>query len=865
MSSAVTLRELDTLERADQPLLERFERCRHEVVRVSASSILHDCIAVTTKGGFVELINIDTGAFRLFLSHLGDTPLESLLRCFSLVPSLYAARGRHHLLYSLAYSNELLLADMEQGTVEVLARFHSRPSVVFCDGDYMVCGEGCGQVTLWRAPCEASGAKLFWRRPVFSDTVLCISVQRDYVFCSSADYHFYVLTLESGEVVAALPHEPSPAVAIQSAANSQVSHTLTVLCLPGVLSVYSPPPTQEDVSAATTIANSTWICTALLRLDVQISCASCCAGLMALGTASGVVLLASMTTTNGEAVERVRFDVGFSVIGIQIFKNGELVVVTSAGDVWKWAIEDLLPREADMMEGQEEEEEEEEVENLFVPQPHMRPPDTRWVKTTTTAEAEAGAAGKATSGDRVRMSDEEEIVVEVGDEASSTSSALWSESCHPVQLEKSTAGLGNPTGDGITEGNGVPLLRSISHSERTIHVNPIHISSSTKSTDTATAAVVVAHDDTATEDHVIAVRGVDKSASVAVISVNTDEEKDEVNHSVDDDHDDEYSEHSFQPSSISIVAGTIGAADAARSVILAPLQIEPNMNSHSVPHVAAATPTTITPTTTNTSPFNADPSAHRVGTQLHQEDGVVVTVQKAKDAPFPPVSTSSACSRALKCLLRGTELGPPAVINGLRAGKRMDPRKARHIVENSCTDAAALPEPESQSSRILVDHRQALEEAKFDYAEYTKAHLLKAESLKYRYPVKLPVHGLHTHLFAAAVPRLQDRPNGNMESAEDGDKRKKRRKQQLQQKQQQPIIDDLMNATFQNFTRRKDAALEEERLRSGPDIQQHFCDSLLFGPVDPSGTVLFEETRVQLAVPKMLFLPMPLPPTPSVF
>ncbi|EKF27264.1 suppressive immunomodulating factor, putative [Trypanosoma cruzi marinkellei] len=861
MSSAVTLRELDTLERADQPLLERFERCRHDVVRVSASSILHDCIAVTTKGGFVELINIDTGAFRLFLSHLGDTPLESLLRCFSLVPSLYAARGRHHLLYSLAYSNELLLADMEQGTVEVLARFHSRPSVVFCDGDYMVCGEGCGQVTLWRAPCEAGGAKLLWRRPVFSDTVLCISVQREYVFCSSADYRFYVLTLESGEVVATLPHEPAPAVAIQSAATSQVSHTLTVLCLPSVLSVYSPPPTEEDVSAATTVANSTWICTALLRLDVQISCASCCAGLMALGTASGVVLLASMITTNGEAVERVRFDVGFSVIGIQIFTNGELVVVTSAGDVWKWTIEDLLPREADMMGGQEEDEEEEEekAENSFVPQPHMRPPDTRRVKTS--AEAETAAAGTAASGDRVGMSDEEEIVVVVGDEASSTSSALWSEACHSVQLEKSTAGLGNPTGDGITEGNAVPLLRSISHSERTIPVNPIHISSSTKSTDTVTAADVVAHVDTATEDHVIAVRSLDKSASVAVISVNADEEKDEVNHSVDDDHYGEYSEHSFQPSSISIVAGTIGAADAARSVSLAPLQSEPNMNSRSAPHVAAATPTPITTTTTTTTTFNADPSARWDGAQLHQEDGVVVTAQKTRDAPCPPVSTASACSRALQCVLRGTDLGPPAVISGLRAGKRMDPRKARHIVENSCTDAAALPEPESQSSRILVDHRQALEEAKFDYAEYTKAHLLKAESLKYRYPVKLPVHGLHTHLFAAAIPRLQDRPNGNMETAENGDKRKNRRKKQ----QQQPIIDDLMNATFQNFTRRKDAVLEEERRRAAPDIQQHFCDSLLFSPVDPSGTVLFEETRVQLAVPNMLFLPMPLPPTPSVF
>ncbi|KAF8278463.1 hypothetical protein TcBrA4_0112890, partial [Trypanosoma cruzi] len=246
MSSAVTLRELDTLR-------GQTSRCWSDLSGAATKWFVSLQFHFTRlhrrddKSGFVELINIDT-ALSSVLSHLGDTPLESLLRFFPLCHPSMRTR-QHHLLYSLAYSNELLLADMEQGTVEVLARFHSRPSVVFCDGDYMVCGEGCGQVTLWRAPCEASG-KTFLAPTGISDTVLCISVQRDYVFCSSADYHFYVLTLESGEVVAALPHEPSPAVAIQSAANSQVSHTLTVLCLPGVLSVYSPPPTQEDVSAA---------------------------------------------------------------------------------------------------------------------------------------------------------------------------------------------------------------------------------------------------------------------------------------------------------------------------------------------------------------------------------------------------------------------------------------------------------------------------------------------------------------------------------------------------------------------------------------------------------------------------------------
>lgn len=141
----LTLRELDPSELEDEAHLRRFEQCRCEVMRVSSSRLLPECIALTTKGGFVQLVNVSTGAFRVFLTHLGNMPLESQLRCFSLAPSLYATKGAHSLLYSLAYSNELLLADMEQGTVSVLATFQSRPSVVYCDGDYIVCGRALGK------------------------------------------------------------------------------------------------------------------------------------------------------------------------------------------------------------------------------------------------------------------------------------------------------------------------------------------------------------------------------------------------------------------------------------------------------------------------------------------------------------------------------------------------------------------------------------------------------------------------------------------------------------------------------------------------------------------------------------------------
>ncbi|KEG10077.1 putative suppressive immunomodulating factor [Trypanosoma grayi] len=811
MASPLTLRELDTHERDDQLLLERFELCRHDVARVSSSPILPDCIAVTTKGGFVELINIATGAFRVFLSHLGGTPLESPLRCFALVPALYAARGTHHLLYSIAYSNELLLADMECGGVEVLATFHSRPSVVFCDGDHMACGEGCGQVALWRVH---GGATLVWRRPVFSDTVICLTVEREYVCCASADYRCHVLSLTSGEVVATLAQEPAPAVALQPIADAQLSRGLTAVCLPGVLSVYSPPHkdgvvavTAAAAAAAAVAATGTvWECVGALRLDVQISCASCCAGFMAFGTNSGVVLLMGVDAVSGAVEELVRFDVGFAVVGAQLFPSGTLVVVTSAGDVWKWAVTDLLPAEGDAA-----------AESDDVPLPNLQPPAAEELATTTKVEAVAEAAtsqGERDDGsssqqkderscdDEDSTEDEEEIVVVMDEDAASSLLSSSSSS-------RRSAGEGYDIGvlrDGVGDAS----------------LDPNLITDEKPSSDAPAVAVC---------------------GDVASLGA-----------AAHDAADGGWSERSLPPSSISVLGCTTGVADTLRSACVAPLRPSPNADTpllQPVPGTAGA--------------------IGRDAKEQHRDEAMVTK----NDAAAKRGSTSSLSPHALQQALRGAELGPPAVISGLRAGRRMDPRKARHIVESgvpatlsttttTTTVAVPLSVPESQSSKMLVDHRQALEDAAFSYAEYAKMHPLKVEALKYRYPVKLPVYGLHEQVFVPTDARLKDRPENNDGNVEGGDAHSQP-PPQPPLRQQPPVIDDLMDATFRNFTRRKDAALEKERRRGGPDILRHSCDSLLFTPPDASATVLFNEYRVQPGVPDTLLLPMPLPPTPSVF
>lgn len=187
-----------TPEEHDAEQLNRFSVCREHVVRVALSALLPDIIGVTVENGFVELINLRSGKFRLFLTYLEDGafPLEASLRCFSLVPCLQAASelgiaerikrrkglsestmrnlslissslskpisssssfGLAHtrggvetfFLYSIAYSNQILIAEVNSGAVLVLGECESRPSVLTADGDYIMCGEGNGKVSVW--------------------------------------------------------------------------------------------------------------------------------------------------------------------------------------------------------------------------------------------------------------------------------------------------------------------------------------------------------------------------------------------------------------------------------------------------------------------------------------------------------------------------------------------------------------------------------------------------------------------------------------------------------------------------------------------------------------------------------------------
>lgn len=829
----LTLRELDPSELEDEAHLRRFEQCRCEVMRVSSSRLLPECIALTTKGGFVQLVNVSTGAFRVFLTHLGNMPLESQLRCFSLAPSLYATKGAHSLLYSLAYSNELLLADMEQGTVSVLATFQSRPSVVYCDGDYIVCGEGSGQVTLWRSPSATDGdATIEWRRSVFTDTVVCITLQRAYVVCSSVDQHSYVLSLRGGDIIAKLAQGPEAAVSLQSVTTSQLSGGFMLLCLPTVLTVYAPP--NKEVAAPPCPTDGTvWDCSNSVQLDTQINCLSCCVGLIACGTASGVVILMTMDETGREVVERVRFNVGFAVVCVQLFDDDTLVVVTSSGDVWKWTTTDLLPEEpACDLSGEEE-----------LPEPNVQPP------TATSAAPRPTHESMGLDNPQIVQVTSSEVVNpgylnECGKEEEEEITIMMDDESHPLPSRVSTLPSRHPVNlrTHCREGSDNKNVGDYQEIFDTPNEVLAHMAecSGDRSDHMPTCARTRSPSGTVTESETFS------------------------------DDGNSCSSRSSSPSSVS-VAGYATADVAADRITNGAIQSSPpsEQNLRSISRDAAGDFAVDVDATLTSSPGTcACPPVLEAG--LTTADAVAVAAcnevtERGGEVCSP---TRYTLTHTLDKVLRAVDVVPPLTIKGLCAGRRMDPRKAKLIAETDCHEEPA-PGPEKQSSQMLMDYREGLEDTPFDYAAYAGAHPLKTEALKYRYPVRMPVYSTRAQLFTPSTELRVTNIKGNSEENNMEVNRKKESRQDHNDQQENvtnfTIADDLMNATYGRLTRRKDPLLEEERQLGGPDIRRHSCGGLLCGTVDPNGTVLFQEFRVQPSPPGLLLLPMPLPPTPTVF
>lgn len=416
------LREVSPDE-CDRELLKKFSECREKVLKVAISAFLPNIVAVTVEGGFIELIDVLSGGFRLFLTHLGNIPLEMSLRCMTFTPCLEAVLSLSHaigrersvccVLYSLASSNQVLLGEVDTGAVSVLHECESRPSALNADGDYIICGEASGGLTVWivrstdanvalvfdKTRSLVAFTELLWTSStVLEDSVVALARQRHQLFGCSADMRCVMVDIDTGVLLGRLVQEPSPMVQILPLMLN-MSTVRASGANPGWLSETDSRGTMVvayrdriAVYRDSSLSDVTWHSeqkgSSLPRAgegaavyayeaecvgNVGFTCITSSRGLVAAGSMCGVVILyyCDATATPSILKEVARFDVGFSVSAIQLLYTeggrGEaeessdrsancveeeprctaaahhLIVVTASGDVWRWAVEDLLP------------------------------------------------------------------------------------------------------------------------------------------------------------------------------------------------------------------------------------------------------------------------------------------------------------------------------------------------------------------------------------------------------------------------------------------------------------------------------------------------------------------------------------------
>ncbi|CAD2217117.1 hypothetical protein ADEAN_000459500 [Angomonas deanei] len=339
--SVLSLRELDSSNAEQENLLDLFQQCRESVLKVSTTPLIQDYIVVTTRCGFVQLIDTTRGTFRLFLSHLGQIPLDTPLKCLALVPSLYVSTQNPFILFSLSYSNELLIADLFGGVVDVFATFTSRPSYVRCDGDYIVCGESSGKVSAWRcSPPNSEKPERLWTLPIFDDSITHLSILGDTVVCCSADCQCVVLQVDTGSRLCTIPGQVDEVKDILTVYNDNV----VLMCSATRLSLYDKAESWANAGG--------------VALTEKIQCVSCYDTYIAAGTVSGVVQLHQFHPDSMTVSELINFDVGYGVVSLQLYDDETLVVITTAGDVWRWPLSQLLSTLHEATEEVEEVEEE---------------------------------------------------------------------------------------------------------------------------------------------------------------------------------------------------------------------------------------------------------------------------------------------------------------------------------------------------------------------------------------------------------------------------------------------------------------------------------------------------------------------------
>lgn len=921
---SLNFREVDRARSEHQELTSSFHRDRCNVSHVAADAHVPSQLVAVTANGFVQLVNLPASTFKLYLLHLAGTPLEAPFRCAALSPGMYLTRcERVQLLFSLSHSNELLCGDLQSGAVQVMNKFRSRPSALYADGDYIACGDSSGSLCLWRATIPEGRAPsefLLWQRQASSAAIASISINRDVIVVASDDFSVKVLSVATGEALSALLTEAARIVSVVGC--PPPTDDLILLSEKGSVTVYTPTTLARTTWSPRIVFHTFAVsCAALTNGFLAVGGTG---GRVALYDVSAEDATTSDTDV-GSAAKRqalVCYDLGHAIRHAAVTEDGYFVVATAAGDVWRWPMSDVIKRPAaaeTLTENADESliETPYAAESTSVNASRGAQNQTSNVSDANKSDGDAGGHSSESSGeqDPAPATASPQPIIQ---RPVSSTTASRSPSLPPPHDGGSTAPQVSISAARFGDGD-------FSHDLDEVAAAGIAFSGAEVGGGGATGDATVIYMDDDDEDNanhrVRRPRGHQHNHQRVPTPPQEPHEvaSNPTTHRTLDGDDDDDADTAAIPSTVnntthnqtkdelgrhlSAVGGNSSTGNGSDVSSLRRAHFAADVVRREVSRSPAArVGTSPRNHATGTSPSASPASPSRRAVHVDTEAVVADELRDVRIAVDIPG------------LRAGRRMDP-------RVARATVERAALPQPHSVAPHELSIVHDNNSSAGVAAMARSALEtsayvtpEGRFDARRYAEDHKPLAQALEYRFAIPAqnfsrddivfnaigltsPAAGSENaagrSMISASTSDEKENSTGH-DGAADRTPRSGRgssppppppagaakgyptsNSSRCSNGNNSPVaavdanctnrqLDELMDATFHKFVRKRDDVAEKQRAKPGPDIRRHLCDDLLF-PARGASTVFFSEHAPALPPPQSLVLPLPVPPTPPFF
>lgn len=806
----LSLKEIDrsSTNAQEKQLQQRFEEESHHFTTVdvvSRSSGTTSALEVfvarsTAKRGYLQVAQLATQSFSVFLTHVDDLPMEASIRCLRFamclstptnhsVPSPLSTPGTSDVfpcpvVYSLDFSNQVLVSDLNSGAVRVLDEFPCRPSYIFTDGSIVAVGDGRGRVHAYRgsavaphlwvpqreghvgaplAPSVAHG--VMWSAAVSLHSVTLIDcVHHAYIIAATSNYNVFVLDASTGVMLSSLIAESSPLRYVLSATGP------LALGGPTEVSLHFDSGIVSTFQCVQPSGGATWSLTSVSRRATAQRCGAriwspkhdCMIDLC--GTTAGQVQLFQKGGASSAATDMMsQVDVNDGVVSIHVVPRPEdplaiTVVCTSGGSLWQWTMAELdLTAEVNV-----------ELED---PRPAV----------------DAPAAAVNTTNASVDMQQHIDALVD-----------------HVVQPQHQAPNQQQTGGPSHKGGDVDPVVIDLDeHDVGAAHPSLRHH---------------VQEHDALLDDEAVSIAATQDSAvpsSVALTAITQNTTREEM------------MQQRYRPNHNVRFAQTIGEAS-------------PPAGHHNANVAGTSSATTVV--------------AH-----VHEDD---VAAKERHHSTSPPSTRAVVRRSSSHPDGNSSAVSIPGLTQGRRWDpRRVEATLTRGAADGAANMRAPFSVPIDQSTAAVEAEDARLAAEEFDYAAYAAAHPLEANALRHMNPIRGTTYHANEALYSALNENVDDRGD-SAERALFASPRAVT--SPTAAAAAPPRGDDLVDATFLKFAQKRDAQHRKRQLANsqGPHIRDHMCHDLLVAPpVCAPAAIFFAEYQVPLSEPPLLTMPMPLPPS----